>query len=60
MFRFQAAFNVITRHPEEAIRSLDAAINDGEQALDDCRNAVQDLMFGPIAKGAVQLLSDRH
>ena len=30
------------RHPDEAMRSLDAAINDGEQALDDSRNAIQD------------------
>ncbi|MGB7743753.1 MAG: histidine kinase, partial [Terracidiphilus sp.] len=42
MFRFQAARNLITRHPDEAMRSLDAAINDGEQALDDSRNAIQD------------------
>jgi hypothetical protein len=45
MFRFQAARNLITRHPDEALRSLDAAINDGEQALDDSRNAIQNLAF---------------
>jgi signal transduction histidine kinase len=43
MFRFQAARNLITRHPEEALRSLDDAIDDGEKALDESRNAVRDL-----------------
>jgi signal transduction histidine kinase len=45
MFRFQAARNLIKRHPDEALRSLEAAINDGEQALDDSRNAIQNLAF---------------
>ena len=45
MFRFQAARNLITRNPDEALRSLDAAINDGKQALDDSRDAIQGLAF---------------
>ena len=43
IFRFQAARNVITRHPEEALQSLNNAINDGERALDDSRYAIQHL-----------------
>jgi PAS domain S-box-containing protein len=49
IFRFQAARNLISRHPDEAMRSLDAAINDGEQALDDSRNAIQALRSERIA-----------
>jgi len=45
MFRFQAVRNLITRHPDEAMRPLDATINEGKQALDDSLNAIQDLAF---------------
>jgi PAS domain S-box-containing protein len=43
IFRFQAARNLMPRHPDEALRSLNDAINDGERALDDIRVAIQDL-----------------
>jgi PAS domain S-box-containing protein len=43
MFRFQAARNLMTRHPDEAILSLNEAIKDGQTALDESRNAIQDL-----------------
>jgi signal transduction histidine kinase len=43
MFQFQAARNLATRHPDEALRSLNAAINEGEKALDESRDAMQDL-----------------
>jgi PAS domain S-box-containing protein len=43
MFRCQAARNLITRDPEEAFRALDHAISDGEEALDESRNAIQEL-----------------
>ena len=43
MFRFQAARNLMPGHPDEALRSLNDAINDGERALDDIRDAIQDL-----------------
>ncbi len=40
MFRFQAARNLMTRHPDEALQFMNHAINDGEKALDDSRNAL--------------------
>jgi PAS domain S-box-containing protein len=43
MFRFQAARNLMTRHPDEALLSLNEAIKDGQTALDESRNAIQDL-----------------
>ena len=51
MFRFQAARNLMMRHPDEALRSLNDAINEGEKALDESRDAIQDLGSEPIAKG---------
>jgi PAS domain S-box-containing protein len=39
LFRFQAARNLITRHPEQALQSLNEAIKDGETALDEGRNS---------------------
>jgi PAS domain S-box-containing protein len=47
MFRFQAVRNLITRRPDEAVRSLDAAINDGKQALVDSLNAIQAVSLDP-------------
>jgi PAS domain S-box-containing protein len=41
MFQFQAARNLISRHPDEALLSLNEAIKDGQTALDDSRNAIQ-------------------
>ena len=49
MFRFQAVRNLITRRPDEAVRSLDAAINDGKQALVDSLNAIRDFPSRPVA-----------
>jgi PAS domain S-box-containing protein len=49
IFRFQAARNLMTRHPEQAIRSLNEAINDGEKALDESRYAIQDFPSKPSA-----------
>lgn len=43
MFRFQAARNMMPRHPDEALRSLNDAISEGEKALDESREAIQDL-----------------
>ena len=43
MFRFQAARNLMTRHPDEALRSLNEAIKEGQTALNQSRNAIQDL-----------------
>jgi PAS domain S-box-containing protein len=46
IFHFQAARNLMTRHPDEALLSLNEAIKDGQTALDDSRNAIQDLSSG--------------
>jgi len=46
MFQFQAARNLITRHPDEALLSLNEAIKEGQTALDESRNAIQDLGSG--------------
>jgi PAS domain S-box-containing protein len=43
MFRFQAARNLMSRHPDEALLSLNEAINEGQTALNESRNAIQDL-----------------
>jgi PAS domain S-box-containing protein len=43
MFQFQAARNLMTRHPYEALLSLNEAIKDGQTVLDKSRNAIQDL-----------------
>jgi PAS domain S-box-containing protein len=41
IFRFQAVRNLIVRHPEEALQSLNEAIEDAETALDHRRNAIR-------------------
>jgi PAS domain S-box-containing protein len=46
MFQFQAARNLMTRHPDEALLSLNQAIKDGQTALDKSRNAIWDLSLG--------------
>ena len=43
MFQFQAARNLMTRHPDEALLSLNEAIKDAQTPLDESRNAIQDL-----------------
>lgn len=59
MFQFQAARNLMSRHPDEAIRSLDDAIGETKRALAESREAIQDLRSEPIAKGNLaELLTD--
>jgi signal transduction histidine kinase len=43
MFQFQAVRNLIPRHPEEALRSLNDAISEGERSLDESRDKIQNL-----------------
>lgn len=50
IFQFQAARNLMPRHPDDALRSLNEAIHEGEQALDQSRNAMRDLRPKPFAK----------
>jgi signal transduction histidine kinase len=52
MYQFQAARNLMTRHPDEALLSLNEAIKEGQAALDETRNAIQDLSSG--YKGELQ------
>jgi signal transduction histidine kinase len=51
MFQFQAARNLLPRRPDEAMQSLDAAIDETEKALAESRDAIQGLRSEPIAKG---------
>jgi ligand-binding sensor domain-containing protein/two-component sensor histidine kinase len=43
MFRMQAARNLLPTRPEEAGEALDGAITRAEQAIEEGRNAIQDL-----------------
>jgi len=51
MFQCQAVRNLMPRRPDEAMRSLDDAINETEKALAESRDAIQGLRSEPIAKG---------
>jgi ligand-binding sensor domain-containing protein/two-component sensor histidine kinase len=42
-FRFQAARNMLPRRPEEAIETLDGALERAEQAISESRDAIHDL-----------------
>ena len=43
MFQFQAVRNLLPRRPDEAMRSLDGAIDEAETALAESRDAIQGL-----------------
>ena len=49
IFRFQAIRNLMPRHSEEALRSLNDAIDNGEKAFGESRDAIQDSGSEPIA-----------
>ena len=51
MFQFQAARNLLPRRVDEAVHSLDDAINEAEKALAESRGAIQDLRSEPMAEG---------
>jgi len=51
MFQFQAVRNLMPRRPEEAMKSLDDAINETEKAISESRDAIHGLRSEPIAKG---------
>ena len=53
MFQFQAVRNLLPRRPEDATRSLDAAIEETERALAESRDAIQGLRSGAIAQDDV-------
>jgi signal transduction histidine kinase/ligand-binding sensor domain-containing protein len=46
MFQFQAVRNLLPRRPDEAMRSLDDAIDEAEGALAESRDAIQGLRSG--------------
>jgi PAS domain S-box-containing protein len=46
MFQFQAARNLMTRHPDQALLSMNEAIKEGQTALDESRNAIQGVSSG--------------
>jgi PAS domain S-box-containing protein len=50
IFRFQAARNLLAQNPDEALQSLNEAIKEGEMALDESRDTIQNLRFGPTTK----------
>jgi signal transduction histidine kinase/ligand-binding sensor domain-containing protein len=62
MFQFQAVRNLMARKPEQAMQSLDDAINETEKALAESRDAIQGLRSEPIAKGnlAELLMATSH
>jgi len=43
VYQFQAARNLVSRHSDDALRSLDDAIKEGEKSLEESRNAIQEL-----------------
>ncbi len=51
MFQFQAVRNLMSRRPDEAMRSLDEAISDTKEALAESRDAIQGLRSEPVAAG---------
>jgi len=51
LFQFQAVRNLLPRRPEDAMRSLDEAIDETERALVESRDAIQGLRSEPIARG---------
>ena len=48
MFEFQAARNMFSRNPQQAIQTLDDAILATEQAISESRDAIQDLRSEPL------------
>ena len=50
MFQFQAVRNLLPRRPDEAMRSLDDAIDEAEGALAESRDAIQGLRSGAVAQ----------
>jgi len=51
MFQFQGVRNLLPGRTEEAMKSLDDAINETEKALAESRDAIQGLRSEPMARG---------
>ena len=57
LYRFQAARNLFSRRPEEALKTLDSAIVCAENAIAEGRNAIQNLRLGPVQSRLEDLLT---
>jgi signal transduction histidine kinase/ligand-binding sensor domain-containing protein len=57
LYRFQAARNLFSRRPEEALKTLDAAITSAENALAEGRDAIQNLRPGSVQRSLEELLA---
>ena len=51
MFQVQGARNLLPRRPDEAMRSLDDAIDETKKAVAESRDAIQGLRLEPMATG---------
>jgi signal transduction histidine kinase len=56
LYRFQAARNLFSRRPEEAIKTLDSAITSADTAIAQGRDAIQGLRAGPAERHLEDLL----
>jgi len=57
LYRFQAARNLFSRRPEEALNTLDSAISSAENALAEGRDAIQNLRLGSAQSRLEDLLT---
>jgi len=57
LYRFQAARNLFSRRPEEALNTLDSAIGSAESALAEGRDAIQNLRLESAQRRLEDLLS---
>ena len=57
LFRFQAARNLFSRRPEEAMRTLDAAIASADTAIAEGRDAIQNLRVRSAERRLEDLLN---
>jgi signal transduction histidine kinase len=57
MYRFQAARNLFSRRPEDALETLDSAIASGDSAIAEGRDAIQNLRAGLAERRLEELLN---
>jgi signal transduction histidine kinase len=57
LYRFQAARNLFSRRPEDALATLDSAIATGDSAIAEGRDAIQNLRAGPAERRLEELLN---
>lgn len=57
LYRFQAARNLFSRRPEEALNTLDSAISSAEDAIAEGRDAIRNLRQDPIHDRLEDLLT---